>query len=262
MYLGNDLVHWSGDTAGEKEVENRTTRRFFDRILHESENALLVVLGKTGNRLATISLPRFQALWMLWAAKEAVFKAAMKATPGLVFSPRAIPVRITRSVDDFDRWWPLRRDTGFSSPTVPLAHGWTRVQDRFYDILWEYGQGFVHALALGPRAGRSVGPPWARVIHGVESDDILLQEPCDVLERASRAARYLARRLAGSVSSIGDRAMTLQIVRTVASTGRLSPPRIYSATEPLNMDLTMSHDGPWIAAGLFLHEEFSSPSFP
>lgn len=257
MFLGNDLVHWSGDAAREKATRTRTTRRFFDRVLHEREHPLLVRLGTTRSNLVAVALPRFKALWALWAAKEAAFKAAVKATPGLRFSPHSIRILVPRPNAGSAELWPLVHDGAGTLIARPLARGWARVRDQFFEILWEYHEEFVHALALGPwdrpwHSGTDVltGRFWANVVHGMISAENKLLDMHLLPDGESTAVRQLAHQLFRSLgySRCGSREPTIRRLRL--PNGRIAPPAFYDEDSLLPLDLTMSHDGLWVAAGL------------
>ncbi|MDA3949206.1 MAG: 4'-phosphopantetheinyl transferase superfamily protein [Spirochaeta sp.] len=241
MFLGNDLVHWSGAAAREKETLSHRTARFIDRVLHEREHPIL-------DRPATLQppftrpLPRVRALWALWAAKEAAFKAAVKAIPGLAFSPRSFRIELLPSPSVHTSAWPLAHRSDTDIVVRPLGYGIAHVRDQVYEILWEYHAEFVHALALGPlRTAPSFGDHWESVIREMTTIPI---------NRASVAVRHIALQLLSVCSSERLTISTLRIVRDLLANGRLGPPVFHDGAVRNDLDLTMTHDGPWGAVGL------------
>ncbi|MFW5694380.1 MAG: 4'-phosphopantetheinyl transferase superfamily protein [Alkalispirochaeta sp.] len=255
MFLGNDLVHWSGTAAREKESLSRRTRRFVARVLHEGEHALLERLGTIRSRMVTTPLPRGRALWALWAAKEATFKAAVKAWPGLVFSPRSIRIEFFPALSGHGGRegrdpWPVTRcdDSGYQAAALrPLARGLAHVRDHVYEILWEYHDDVVHAVAMGPfpRGGggghdQRHGDHWNAIVRTIA------QIPS---HRASEAVRSIALHLLSDPHHAV--APGVGIVRNLLTNGRLGPPTIHDGAPREDLDLTLTHDGPWGAAAIF-----------
>lgn len=241
MFLGNDLVHWGGAAAREKETRSRRTHRFIDRVLHEREHPFLERRGAT-------PISRAQTLWALWAAKEAAFKAAVKALPGLPFSPRSIRVEFLSTSADRTGPWPLPHTPIADDLTRPLAYGVAHVRAQVYEILWESHAEFVHALAIGPLPAprRPAGPPlfgdhWQSVVRK------LTQIPASA---ASESVRRVALQLYALIGGETSNTSPVQIVRRLLTTGRLGPPRFCGGTLREDLDLTLTHDGPWGAAAI------------
>lgn len=103
------------------------------------------------------SLSWHQALWCIWAAKEAAFKAAAKIIPDLPFSPSAILVQMLPTGAAAARTW-YEQPGGDSIPVKdsacrqlrPLASGWAMVRGQWFAIQWEADAEAVHAVAVGP----------------------------------------------------------------------------------------------------------------
>lgn len=261
MFLGNDLVHWNGPAAREKETLSRRTGRFIDRVLHEEEHLFLEHLDTLRDRLVAVPLSRARLLWALWAAKEAAFKAAMKAIPELPFSPRSIRIEFLSISDDYLDEWPLRHGPATDTDTdtdndhagsYPLAYGLAHVREQVYEVLWEYHDEFVHAVALGPlttdhrrRGTQVLSDHWRSVIRE------MTQIPAD---RASEAVRRIALRL-HSISDTTGRGTShtinkLRVVRDFLANGRLGPPSFHDGIPRHDLDLSLTHDGPWGAAAI------------
>lgn len=222
MHIGNDIVHWNGPEAREKAVPGRASERFIQRVLHRQEFGLL-----TESRL----LSSTQMLWALWAAKEAVYKAAVKAVPDLIFSPGSIQI---------------------TPAGKTLSHGAARIRDLDFELIWHTCEDFVHAVAAGPvRSGHhSVQGIWQKISHHAAC-----HEYPGFAGNASAAVRDLACRIASSVSGFGCN--SLRIIRNTLENGRLAPPRIYNIDNDADnnnsissLDISLSHDGPWSAAAV------------
>jgi phosphopantetheinyl transferase (holo-ACP synthase) len=265
MFLGNDLVHWSGAAALEKANRSRGTARFIDRVLHEREHSLLNRLHTVRNGVVATPLRRVQALWALWAAKEATFKAAMKAIPGLPFSPRSIRISFRPlSAGDVNQRPPQWHAESGAEGGRPLAFGIAHVRDQIYEILWEYREEFVHAIALGPIPAKqrgefseTIGDHWTSVIRK------LTAIPAD---RASAAVRRIALDMCaghGGTDPNHERESlpgeSLRIVRRPLSSGRLGPPVFEGGGAAETLDLTLSHDGPWGAAAILRRAVLQPP---
>lgn len=245
MFLGNDLVHWSGAAAREKETRSRRTQRFIDRILHEREHPFL-------ERRGAASLPPVQALWALWAAKEAAFKAAVKAIPGLPFSPHSIRVEFLSTSAERPGAWPLAHAPLADDLSRPLAYGVAYVRAQMYEILWESHPEFVHALAIGPLPAprRPSGTP----LFGDYWQSVVRKLTALPTGTASEAVRRIALQLYARIGGESSGASPVQIARRLLSTGRLGPPRFFGNTLQEEMDLTLTHDGPWGAAAILQRE--------
>ncbi len=148
-------------------------------------------------------------LWSLFAAKEAAFKAMVKRRPGLVFAHRLFAV-----AEDL-------RSVRYERATLRL---WV---DR--------GPGWVHAVAVANTRKDSACPPWR-----VE----LLRDG----EGASLGVRrllceYLAPRLGCAPTALG-------VVRAEqpGSWSGFGPPRLLRDGAETDVDISLSHDGRFIAA--------------
>ncbi|MEX2444223.1 MAG: 4'-phosphopantetheinyl transferase superfamily protein [Alkalispirochaeta sp.] len=256
MFLGNDLVHWSGAAAREKAALSRRTRQFTTRVLHQREHPFLDRLQTISDRLVTVPLPQVHILWALWAAKEAAFKAAVKSMPGIPFSPGSIRIEFLPPPASPSHSWPLTERPTHNS-IRPLAYGLAHVRDQVYEILWDYHGDFVHALALGPRNGdgpqtgsrrqhdgrlqrgdRPFSDHWKRVVRKIA------RIPSD---HASDAVRKIALRL---LRTSGTQIRRIEIVRDVLANGRSGPPTFRDGAIRTDLDLTLTHDGPWGAAAI------------
>jgi phosphopantetheinyl transferase (holo-ACP synthase) len=122
--VGNDVV----DLGDPEARAGGCHARFDARVFAASELALLAA-----------SAQPVRLRWTLWAAKEAVFKAARKHDPGTVFSPRRFVVRSTT---------PDRAEVAFG--------------DASYDVDLQSDERYVHAVAV------QQGGPARTVLAAVE----------------------------------------------------------------------------------------------
>ncbi len=181
---------------------------------------------------------------MLWAAKEAAFKAAVKRTPGTAFTPRAYAVALA----DPSRF----EDRGEANPSgIPIAcgGGGDRSSTRCGAVMTPAGPvdfscfrsaGHVHCVAVMNGAYRAA-PPDADV-------------------------RAVAMKLAGPVDPSG--ALRLEAVHYLASALKVSPffirirrekmgaesgpPRVFMEGRLTDIDISLSHDGRYIAFAVHL----------
>ncbi len=162
-------------------------------------------------------------LWSLWACKEAAYKVVRKLEPEAGFVPHWFPVTL--------------------SPTEgsPKIHG--RVETPFGPIAVrvETGEGFVHGLA------RWGGPPgWERIVYRIlrvvpseRPASFPCAVPCPSMQLRSVLKEHLSERL-------GCGADRIEIVRRKGRSG-LGPPMAYVAGERQDVDISMSHDGRFLA---------------
>ena len=205
-WLGNDIVSlMSPDSAGKSGDE-----RFIGRVCTPGER----------ERVRASAHPD-AALWALWAAKEAAFKAVVKYRPGTVFSPSSFVV-----TEDLD-------GTGGS-----VAHADLRVRVR-----WEMTTEWVHCIALLNEHGTP--PAWSDVPSGVAR--LTAEEDAGLpgAAAASRQVRALAKRLLAEAGIAGA-----EIVRDPLDDSRWGPPFVLSPTLR-RVDVSLSHDGDWIAAAIY-----------
>jgi phosphopantetheinyl transferase (holo-ACP synthase) len=191
-HLGNDIV----DLTDPFTVGKAGDVRFVRRVFAASEQAWIAA-----------SPDPDRALWRLWAAKEAAYKAARKSAPRLVFAHAQFEVHPGES----------RVVCGKEAFTVR----------------WDEQPGWVHGVAVS--ASEPVlldGVRWrvAGVVPGLDP---------------SLAARALATRMLAD-GGVPD----ATIVRPAGQGGaRPGAPEVWSAGSRLaHLDLSLSHDGCWVAA--------------
>lgn len=158
-------------------------------------------------------------LWTLWAGKEAAYKAMSKGDPGICSIPRAYPV-------DMDP-----PEEGLHRGVVETPGGTVHLKAvRIGDAVHVIGAG-LEAVLESAR--------W-----GVEPIDIRENRPGLTAETPSLLVRE---RLLDRLSkSLGYRRDDMEILRLRGERG-LGPPRLYVGGRPSAVDITMSHDGRFMA---------------
>ena len=234
MLVGNDVV----DLTAERTRGKSANQRFLDRILDPIER----------DYVAASDTPDFD-LWCLWAAKEAAYKIASKQ--------RETPPPFEHAT------FGVRWDPDAADGTAERA-GTVRWQELEAMVLVTAGEGFVHAIAhavAGDADTSGVGPPTMETIGvGVgrlEAEDapwagdyetllkrLTPREADAVHSPASLSVRLGAR--ADLAQALGVEEPRVEIVCAPGQTGR-RPPWVLLDGEPTRADVSLSHDGPWLA---------------
>lgn len=190
--IGNDVVDLTDPEAQPEGLHPRFDSRVFAR----SELDLIRVSGAP-DRLR----------WMLWAAKEAAYKALKKIAPHTIFSPRRFVVKLNET---------LRGNVTCEENTLPIQ-------------VWEE-EGSVHAIATTEDALDE------RILSGTET---LESEQVLDGEFPGEAARALAIRMLAE--HLGVPREELAIIKR----GRI--PTLLHNGESTDIDLSLSHHGRLVA---------------
>lgn len=162
-----------------------------------------------------------ETLWTLWAGKEAAYKVMMKVDPEVCSIPRAYPVEL-RTGEDL----PFRDGT----VATPAGTVWIRVF-REGDAL--------HVIGMNTCTGNQ-----EQIVGCVESLDFLELDAAPSTDRESFLVRAsLLRHLSGCLERDPRE---LEIRRLKGNRG-LGPPCVYIQGEPSDLDISMSHDGRFVA---------------
>jgi phosphopantetheine--protein transferase-like protein len=211
-FVGNDLI----DLAAAHNCGRSRHSRFLERILTVAERNRIALENDGDHGVA-----------LLWSAKEAVYKAASKRPLALTFAPRRWQVEVDS----------LASSPGVREGSVTIADG-TQVEVR-----WQQDNGWLHCVAL-------LGDPPALLDKAV-AITAELESGGDFRERErwgfscaeSAAVRNLAKRLLR-----GHGVSDIEILRMRSGPVR-SPPKVYAGETPLcGVDLSLSHDGRFVAA--------------
>lgn len=210
-FVGNDVI----DMLAAHNRGRAQQSRFLGRVLTESEREWLVLAGDGDRRFA-----------LLWAAKEAAYKAAKKRDANLVFAPRRWQVE-----------WDAARMSSVRAASVIIAAD-TRIA-----VQWEEGDGWLHCIAfIGAAACRMDGAV-GTIDDWAVAGALTVRERDAVMGAESVAVRNLARRLLRRQGFDG-----IDILR-VAHGARRGPPQAVLGHEPLaGVDVSLSHDGRFVAA--------------
>jgi hypothetical protein len=191
-------------------------------------------------------------VWARWAAKETGFKVVSKliGTPP-PFVHRAFKVEWTRSGPD------ASPSAGESSEGRSVREG--RVTYEGYEVqVWvQLWSGAVHAVGFGapreapadpilqPRLAEldSPGRPWTGSLEELKVR-FTDRERDAVYSRESAAVRLGARSELARALEVDER--RVEIVCDPGTTG-LRPPRVFLDDERAAADVSLSHDGRWIA---------------
>ena len=230
MIVGNDVV----DLTDPRVLGKASNARFLERIFTEEERAAI----------AAASDPDVE-LWRSWAAKETAYKAVSKlrGSPP-TFAHRAFVVS----------WSRLRGRDGLTGLRVGSVHFETTIID--IEAAWDpktvhvvgWVGGTTHARKaerLDHRLARldEPGAAWSAP-RGELEGRLTPRELEAVHSRASLAVRIGARAAIAEALTIDER--RLEIVCPPGKPGR-RPPAVLVDGEPATVDVSLSHDGDWIA---------------
>jgi phosphopantetheinyl transferase (holo-ACP synthase) len=223
MIVGNDVV----DLTAPRAVGRSRDERFVARVFTELERAALLSADDPDG-----------ALWLAWAAKEAAYKVVSKirGTPP-VFVHRAFEVV----------WAPGSREgvVRYEGDAIPVV------------AEPDPAGGYLHVLAHAPDdSGREL----RRTVERLDPPDSGRAEPLDaLLERLTERERDAVHSVPSAAVRIGARAelaallglevTRLEIVCRPGASGR-RPPYVLVDGSPAKVDVSLSHDGPWIAWAL------------
>lgn len=220
VLVGNDVVDLTAPRAADRHLDER----FVARVFTEAERARILEEDDPSLRL-----------WLGWAAKEAAYKVVSKA----LGEPPPFAHR------RFEVTWSDAKE------------GLVRYESKEVRVLVQHAgaDGHVHVLAYMPRAMEGpakvdrldrAGAPWLAPLEGL-LDRFTELERASVHSMSSAAVRIAAR---------ADAAVLLDVdvgrVEIVCGPGALGrrPPRVLVDGARASVDVSLSHDGPWIAWAL------------
>ena len=215
--LGNDLI----DRAAAHNLGRARQPRFLSRVLTEAEQAQLAAEADGDLGFAR-----------LWSAKEAAYKAAKKVQPGLVFAPRRWQVEVAWLGD------PAEAIEG-----AVAIDAETRAQVRW----WLTGT-WLHCIALiGPNPSRLDWRVCRSSDQDLSADHASARERQGFSRSESAGVRALARGLLAEHGMVD-----IEILREAEGNTR-QPPRIHQrGVWRDDLDLSLSHDGAWLAAAIII----------
>jgi len=164
---------------------------------------------------------------LLWSAKEAAYKAAKKAQPHLVFAPRRWSVSIESLL-----------------PGLADRHGRVQIDEQTQvAVQWQSAAHWLHCMAL-------LGPPSARIEHAVAA--LLATPPTASFSARERAG--FSRPESAAVRSLAKQLLQrcgideVEILRDSEAGLRLPPRAAVNGVALAGVDLSLSHDGAYVAA--------------
>jgi len=239
LFVGNDVV----DLDEPRTAGRSTDERFVARVFGPDERA--AILAATDGDLE---------LWARWAAKETAFKVVSKliGTPP-PFAHRAFKVEWTDSTDST------------TSAEGTIREGRVTYEGHEVRVAVLLGERNVHAVGFGspggpperaallPRCALLEGPDasWAGPMEALEAR-FTDRERDAVRSRQSAAVRLGARADLARVLGVGED--RLEIVCDAGPTSR-RPPRVLLDGHRVGADLSLSHDGRWIAWVIWMDDE-------
>ncbi len=182
---------------------------------------------------------------MLWAAKEAAFKAAAKRKSGIPFIPRMYAVALaepSRSGDDCGdgapHGVPVSCGDDYDGSSAPRGAVMTPAGP--VDFFCPRSDGHVHCIAV-LNGARRMAPPGS----GVRAVTRKLNGPVD----PSSALRLEAIHYLASALKVSPFFIRIRREKMDAGSG---PPRVYLDGRLADMDISLSHDGRCIAFAVHL----------
>ena len=217
--IGNDIV----DISLSENLKKSANLKLTQRVLSATEQ--VVLLSAEHKELTFLSM---------WAAKESAYKLLKKVYPDLLFSPSRFEVS---GAEGLQRNQKTQGHVNYAS-------------DIQLGIDWEISEHWIHCVALA----QNNPPRFTKMIEPI-SDDLIKGEFCpeelvSIYSDQSKAVRNLAKRLLRKHNINNARIIRHKEQR------RYSPPLIYVNNKLIkNFDLSLSHDGKFMAAVLASESE-------
>jgi phosphopantetheinyl transferase (holo-ACP synthase) len=252
VFVGNDVV----DLVSPRTAGRAADARFVARVLGADEQELLRASGGSDVEL-----------WSLWAAKEAGFKAISKVIGQQpAFVHRAFAVRWSRveaepvvggHAPKAEREHAVDRDDGTLVREGHVEHG-----ERIASVSVRWLPGAIHAVAVcaGGDGGRP--PEVQRRVARLEDPSSRWSAPLEelMLHFSAREADAIRSRESAAVR-LGARADAARLlgvpedrVEIVCDPGPSTrrPPRVLVEGREAHADISLSHDGGWIAWAIWV----------
>ena len=226
LIVGNDVV----DLGDPRVLGKAKDTRFLGRIFSEEQRAAVV---NTAN-------PDLE-LWQRWAAKETAYKAVSKlrGTPP-TFAHRAFVVSWSHASGHESGPGLRTGSVRYDSTVVHIEAAWDR--DTVHAIGW-VGGGEDERPSSGLARLDEADAAWSGELKDLEQK-LTPRELDAVHSRASLAVRIAAR--GAMAEALGVDEHRLEIVCAPGKPGR-RPPAVLLDGEGEAVDVSLSHDGDWIA---------------
>lgn len=201
--LGNDIVNVSTKQSQLKYLD----QRFLHRVFNEQESNIILQKNNTFFNQST-------ALWAIWAAKEAAFKACKKQNIDLIFSHRKFKINLPVINSEY---------------TNSLIIGTANYEGTIIALTWQIYQHTVHCIAV-LLDNNAIFTNWEQInynIFTVDSSHHLIE---------SFQTKYYAKQFLRSKGLDPQ----LEIIR------QNGPPMLFVGKIPLpEIEISLSHDHGW-----------------
>lgn len=174
-------------------------------------------------------------LWAFWAAKETAYKAIRKAHPDVTSAPRHYPVILDS-----------KKVTNPLTGEVVTPHGIVPIKIIFLED-------YVHCIGMDSRSKDLKNRDLEDIIFGLEETNPGEEhDSYSLSERESIMVRTVAKeRIA---SRLGWNPDEIHIMRN-KSPRKQGPPMVYFKGRRDNIDISLSHDGRFVAYAFMVDEE-------
>ncbi len=223
-FLGNDIVNISIERSRFKHLDLKFMHRVF------TTNEQLMIQQSTNPIVTT---------WMIWAGKEAAFKACQKTNLNLIFSHRKF--EITLDIETFNL--EFLSSTNNTNSTYRFS-GIIKYQDNNLKAIWLISEHFIHCIAVLDKHEK---------INDLKFNDLNLNQikyhifpinsenyATESLETKTFAKQYL-------INNGFDE--NIEILRSkIFIDGKLhyKPPMLFiNNNQLLNYQISLSHDNGW-----------------
>lgn len=209
--MGNDIVDLNTPWA----VNKSRNARFMAKVFTEDETQ---AIGQSGNPDAM--------LWALWAAKETAYKVTAKSIPDALFSPLKYRVKLVR---------------GEAANTENTQTGTVTTQSGIVTVCVFFHENHVHCIGINGNH-RDTG----KLYHGYGCGESECED-CPSLSPAAReslAARKLALK---HIAQCCGRNIEDMEIRKNGEDRETGPPMLYFKGKKDKIDISLSHDGRYVA---------------
>jgi phosphopantetheine--protein transferase-like protein len=226
--LGNDIVDLSTAYAQNKHLQ----QRFLQRVFTPQEQQAI----HTSPRPTT-------TLWAIWAAKEAVFKAAKKNHADLIFAHRQFALT-TATLKQLSQQPSVNSLTG-------CMHYQTDTENFSAHLSWQQShQHYVHCIALLDHAA-STNVDWSTVASKISRIQPAAKTTATTAQAYSSAeyTQYSRSHAQQFLQDLGldPQTQIKRIKQNIGQRTQLSSPKLYLHDKLLAHEISLSHDGNWLA---------------
>jgi phosphopantetheinyl transferase (holo-ACP synthase) len=213
--VGNDVV----DLLGKGNVGKYEDWRFIERVFSSNEQKMIF----------NHSYPDAM-LWALWGGKEAAYKVEKKFSPKVNFVPSAYAVNLYGGCKHSEEKRKLSKSVVYFTGTVETPKRCINIEimvtSDFINCLGVYGE---------PQGGKPI--IW-------EIDDIYQKQQTGNCNDESLLVREAARKSLASYLNCNPERIE---IRRKQKMSNLGPPFVYFDGKPAEIDVTLSHDGRYVA---------------